>query len=54
MHRAPATSHGSNLAGILPLTKTAAMEYAAEGIRVNALVAGAFDTPMLNKLGASG
>lgn len=25
------------------------MEYAAEGIRVNALVAGAFDMPMLNK-----
>jgi len=36
-------------AGILVLTKTAAMEYAAEGIRVNALVAGAFDTSMLNK-----
>lgn len=36
-------------AGILALTKTAAMEYAADGIRVNALVAGAFDTPMLDK-----
>ena len=36
-------------AGILALTKAAAMEYAADGIRVNALVAGAFDTPMLNK-----
>jgi NAD(P)-dependent dehydrogenase (short-subunit alcohol dehydrogenase family) len=36
-------------AGILALTKAAAMEYAAEGIRINALVAGAFDTPMLNK-----
>jgi NAD(P)-dependent dehydrogenase (short-subunit alcohol dehydrogenase family) len=36
-------------AGILTLTKAAAMEYAAEGIRVNALVAGAFDTPMLSE-----
>jgi NAD(P)-dependent dehydrogenase (short-subunit alcohol dehydrogenase family) len=36
-------------AGILALTKAAAMEYAADGIRINALVAGAFDTPMLNK-----
>ncbi len=43
-------------AGILALTKTAAMEYAAEGIRANALVAGAFDTPMLDKAmdGAAG
>ena len=36
-------------AGILALTKAAAMEYAAEGIRINALVAGAFDTPLLNQ-----
>jgi NAD(P)-dependent dehydrogenase (short-subunit alcohol dehydrogenase family) len=36
-------------AGILALTKATAMEYAAEGIRINALVAGAFDTPMLSK-----
>jgi len=43
-------------AGILALTKTAAMEYAADGIRLNALVAGAFDTPMLDKAmdGAAG
>lgn len=34
-------------AGILALTKCAAMEYAGENIRVNALVAGAFRTPML-------
>lgn len=34
-------------AGVLALTKSAAQEYAAEGIRVNALVAGAFRTPML-------
>jgi NAD(P)-dependent dehydrogenase (short-subunit alcohol dehydrogenase family) len=34
-------------AGVLALTKSAAQEYATKGIRVNALVAGAFRTPML-------
>lgn len=34
-------------AGILGLTKSAAQEYAQQGIRVNALVAGGFRTPML-------
>jgi NAD(P)-dependent dehydrogenase (short-subunit alcohol dehydrogenase family) len=34
-------------AGVLALTKSAAQEYATGGIRVNALVAGAFRTPML-------
>ena len=34
-------------AGVLGLTKSAAMEYAPQGIRVSALVAGAFRTPML-------
>jgi NAD(P)-dependent dehydrogenase (short-subunit alcohol dehydrogenase family) len=34
-------------AGVLALTKSAAQEYALQGIRVNALVAGAFRTPML-------
>jgi NAD(P)-dependent dehydrogenase (short-subunit alcohol dehydrogenase family) len=34
-------------AGVLALTKSAAQEYAVHGIRVNALVAGAFRTPML-------
>ena len=34
-------------AGVLALTKSTAQEYATQGIRVNALVAGAFMTPML-------
>ena len=34
-------------AGVLALTKSAALEYAAQGLRINALVPGAFDTPML-------
>ena len=36
--------------GILALTKSAAQEYAQQGIRVNALVAGAFRTPMLERV----
>jgi NAD(P)-dependent dehydrogenase (short-subunit alcohol dehydrogenase family) len=37
-------------AGVLALTKSAALEYAARGIRVNALVPGAFRTPMLESV----
>jgi NAD(P)-dependent dehydrogenase (short-subunit alcohol dehydrogenase family) len=37
-------------AGVLALTKSAAREYATQGIRVNALVAGAFRTPMLERV----
>jgi len=36
-------------AGVLALTKSAAQEFATRGIRVNALVAGAFRTPMLDE-----
>ncbi len=36
--------------GILGLTKSAAQEYATAGIRVNALCAGGFKTPMLERV----
>jgi NAD(P)-dependent dehydrogenase (short-subunit alcohol dehydrogenase family) len=39
--------YSATKAGVLALTKSAAQEYAKDGIRVNALVAGAFRTPML-------
>ena len=42
--------YSASKAGVLALTKSAAQEYAAHGIRVNALVAGGFDTPMLRGL----
>jgi NAD(P)-dependent dehydrogenase (short-subunit alcohol dehydrogenase family) len=43
---AMASLYAAAKAGILALTKSAAYEYAARGVRVNALVPGAFDTPM--------
>lgn len=42
--------YSASKAGVLALTKSAAQEYAQRGIRVNALVAGAFRTPMLEGL----
>jgi NAD(P)-dependent dehydrogenase (short-subunit alcohol dehydrogenase family) len=46
---AMASFYSAAKAGILGLTKSAAIEYTALGIRVNALVAGAFQTPMLER-----
>ena len=42
-----ASLYAAAKAGVLALTKSAALEYAHQGIRVNALVAGSFQTPML-------
>lgn len=42
-----ASFYAATKAGIIALSKSAAWEYAKEGIRVNAFVAGAFRTPML-------
>jgi NAD(P)-dependent dehydrogenase (short-subunit alcohol dehydrogenase family) len=42
-----ASLYAAAKAGILGLTKSAALEYGVKGIRINSLVAGAFETPML-------
>jgi NAD(P)-dependent dehydrogenase (short-subunit alcohol dehydrogenase family) len=44
-----AALYAMSKAGVLALSKSAAQEYATDGIRVNALVAGGFDTEMLQK-----
>jgi NAD(P)-dependent dehydrogenase (short-subunit alcohol dehydrogenase family) len=42
-----ASFYSATKAAIIALSKSAAWEYAKDGIRINALVAGAFHTPML-------
>jgi NAD(P)-dependent dehydrogenase (short-subunit alcohol dehydrogenase family) len=42
-----ASFYSATKAGVIALSKSAAWEYAKEGIRINAFVAGAFRTPML-------
>jgi NAD(P)-dependent dehydrogenase (short-subunit alcohol dehydrogenase family) len=44
------TLYATSKAGVLALTKSAALEYATRGIRINALVAGGFRTPMLESV----
>ncbi len=43
-----ASFYSATKAGVIALSKSTAWEYAKEGIRVNAFVAGAFRTPMLD------
>ncbi len=45
-----ASVYSAAKSGILGLTKSAAQEYATAGIRINALCAGAFKTPMLENV----
>lgn len=47
---AGASIYAAAKSGMLALTKSAAQEYATSGIRVNALCAGAFKTPMLESV----
>lgn len=47
---ARASLYAAAKAGVIGLSKSAALEYTGQGLRVNVLVPGAFDTPMLDEV----
>jgi len=46
----PYTAYSASKGGVIALTRTMAAEYAKEGIRVNAVVPGATETPLIRPL----
>jgi NAD(P)-dependent dehydrogenase (short-subunit alcohol dehydrogenase family) len=52
--RAGSGAYGTTKHGVIGLTKTAAFEYAGDGVRVNAVCLGVIRTPLVEEMVASG